>query len=545
MARFNTRGGRTPKAPTSFIQSERTASGTTALGAPGFARNPTSELFLLAVANFVGRDEFHEEAAARDERFKALVRKVAVSDPDWMCRFVPWLRGNANMRTAPMIAAAEAVWARRDAGMGGGRKIVRGALQRADEPGEAVAYWIEHYGANLPRAFERGVADAVKGLYNEYSLLKYDTDSKGIRFGGVLKLTHPRLTREAARQAIGREDYTDEQLDDWLMRTRALYQYACDRVDGVENLLGEETLLPMIRANIVLRSRAAEDPLVLLDPEAVREAGLTWQNVLSLAGSKLPKNKLWEAVIPSMGYFALLQNLRNFDEAGVSDAVARQVCERIRDPRNVARSRLFPYRFLSAYRAVSSLRWGQALEEALNHSLSNIPELSGSTLILVDRSNSMFPHYSGVNKDGVSRADQAAIFGTALALRASGRAQLVQFGDTSAEVRVAPGESVLRAVSSKFNNLNGTEIRAALQAWYRGHDRVVLITDEQTHLHRAAVMEDSIVPARTPIYTWNLGGYQYGHNASHALRYTFGGLTDSAFKLIPLLEAGESQTWPF
>ena len=35
--------------------------------------------------------------------------------------------------------------------------------------------------------------------------------------------------------------------------------------------------------------------------------------------------RLWEAVIPSMGYMALLRNLRNFDEAGVADEVAARV----------------------------------------------------------------------------------------------------------------------------------------------------------------------------------------------------------------------------
>ncbi|MEJ3751036.1 hypothetical protein WEI85_48475 [Actinomycetes bacterium KLBMP 9797] len=43
-------------------------------------------------------------------------------------------------------------------------------------------------------------------------------------------------------------------------------------------------------------------------------------------------------------------------------------------------------RFLSAYRAAPSLRWGYPLEQALGHSLNNIPSLPGRTLVLVDTS---------------------------------------------------------------------------------------------------------------------------------------------------------------
>ncbi len=74
-----------------------------------------------------------------------------------------------------------------------------------------------------------------------------------------------------------------------------------------------------------------------------------------------------------MGYMALLRNLRNFDEAGVSDAVAGRVAERLADPAQVAKSRQLPMRFLSAYRAAPSLRWAWALEQAIAHALANVP----------------------------------------------------------------------------------------------------------------------------------------------------------------------------
>src|SRR6478736_5465488 len=47
-------------------------------GAPAFLRSPRLELFLLAVSHMVGGDTFYERADERADRFRELVRTVAV-----------------------------------------------------------------------------------------------------------------------------------------------------------------------------------------------------------------------------------------------------------------------------------------------------------------------------------------------------------------------------------------------------------------------------------------------------------------------------------
>lgn len=202
MSKFNTPVSMKTRA-TSPITS--VAAATTHQGGSGAIRNAKSELFLLAVANMVGENTFYETAGARDTRFERLVHQVAVEDGDWMARFIPWLRSEANMRSASLVAAAEAVKARLDAARhdddraihdsfhdaGINRRMIDAACQRADEPGEMLAYWTSRHGRALPKPLKRGVADAVRRLYNGKSLLKYDTDSKGFRFGDVIDLVHP------------------------------------------------------------------------------------------------------------------------------------------------------------------------------------------------------------------------------------------------------------------------------------------------------------------------------------------------------------------
>jgi hypothetical protein len=521
MARFNQTGTRT--AVHSPVTTDVAPSGITHEGAPGFARDPKSELFLLAVAH-LGDGSFYESAPERDRRFCALVHQVAVSDPEWTAKFVPWLRDSAGMRTASVVAAAEAAKALLIDEKPGGRQIIASALKRADEPGELLAYWTSRHGRAIPKPVKRGVGDALFRLFTEYPLLKYDTASHGYRFADVLALVHAG-DRKGSSQ--GGKFHGGWQRD--------LFGYAIDRRYGRDE--APETLA-MVRANQRLRGEAGENPSALLDGDRLREAGMTWEDALSLAGSKVSKRDLWTALVPLLGYFALVRNLRNIDEAGVPDGVAAKAAARIADPEQVRKSRLFPFRFLAAYRAAPSLRWGHSLELALNASLSNVPQLAGRTLILVDRSGSMFGTVS--EKSGLNRADSAALFGVALAARAE-YADLVEFGTTSQQLKLNRAESVLRAVA-RFGNLGGTYTADAIRRHYRDgfHSRVVIVTDEQA----ADTSPLSLISERVPVYTWNLAGEKYGHGPSGSgTRHTFGGLTDHAFRLVPMLEAGRDARW--
>ncbi|MEV2239601.1 TROVE domain-containing protein [Micromonospora sp. NPDC049891] len=516
MSKFNTATAR--PSGTSPIVSENTPSGRTHEGADGYTRDTKSELFLLAVSNMVGERTFYESAASRDDRYEQLIRAVAVADPEWTGHFLRWLRTEGNLRSASLVGALEAAKAMLGAKVPGSRAIVADVLQRADEPGEALAYWTSRYGRTIPKPVKRGVADAVLRLYTERSLLKYDTASKGFRFGDVIDLVHP------VADVSWRGD---------------LFKFALDRRHGRGEEIPES--LEMILHNDLVRATAAEDPVVLLNADRLKLAGLTWEDALSLAGSKVDKARLWEALIPTMGYMALLRNLRNFDQAGVSDEVATQVAARLADPEQVAKSRQFPFRFLAAYRNAPSLRWGHALDRALTASLSNVPELLGRTLVLVDRSGSMFGRMS--EKSELTSADAAAVFGSALALRNVGRVDLVEFGNSSRVIDVKFGDSLLRTVD-RFTNLGGTETLAAVRRHYAGHDRVLIVTDEQAWASYGD--PGSAIPANVPLYTWNLLGYRHGHGPSGSRhRHTFGGLTDAAFRMVPLLEAGRSGRWPW
>ena len=496
-------------------------------GAPAYVRDVKGELFLLAVTNLAGEDTFYEAGDARDERFRTLVHAATAEDPEWVARLVPWLRTTANLRSAPVVAAVEYV----RAGGPHGRRVVDGALQRADEPAEVLAYYTSRYGRALPQPIKRGVADAARRLYTERAALKYDGVSRAWRMADVLELCHVR-PRDDAQSALFR----------WLL----------DRRHGRADTVVPAELLPVVHAHAQLGAVPQDERRRHLSTTALAEAGVTWEALAGWLGGPMDRTA-WEAVIPSMGYMALLRNLRNFDEAGVSDAVAQTVAARLADPEQVRRSRQFPFRFVAAYRNAPSLRWAYALDQAIEAATANVPAFAGRTLVLVDTSGSMtWRHFSA--RSSMLPVQAAAVFGVALAKRGND-VDLYGFADGVFAHRVSPAASLLTEVERLVGRVgeagHGTRIAEAVRATYRRHDRVVIVTDMQTFPDggRGGGREGdpvASVPAEIPVYGFNLGGYRPTVLAAgRANRHEFGGLNDATFTLLSLLESGRSTGWPF
>lgn len=539
------------KAPSAAIKTTtRTPDTITHQGGPGFSRDPKSELFLLAVANMVGEDTFYEAKGPRDERFRDLIHRVAVEDPDWLARFVPYLRDTMNMRSASIVLAAETVHARLTrpvpASSVRNRDIISSALMRADEPAEMIGYWHHRYGRSLPMPVKRGIADALGRLYTERSVVKWDGQNQPIRFADVLDLVHPR--------------------GDW---QSALFRYLLDERHKRAEALpwAEESPYAALKTINAYRSTQIMDQAdfrAMFSPELVSSAALTWETASSKYG-KLDA-RFWEAMVPSLGIFALVRNLRNIEAAGVSKPTLEAIRKRLVDPEEIAKSRMFPLRFYGAWVATKSLTFGRELEEALDLSLRNIPALEGGSIVLVDISGSM---QSGISdKSKLMRWQAAGLFGAALKMRNPGSHLYTFSVGLVDEVVIQPHGSALRAVEAIGSKLGGgTDINLAISQAYAKHPdakRIIVLSDEQTggsgfmrskigSLFGIASMgpQDPEAPKRVadikvPIYTFNLAGYKTGFIPSgEDKRYTFGGLSDAAFSMLPQLEIGKDAGWPF
>ena len=549
MAKFNSRTVR-PVTGKSHITT--TGPAVNAEGGPGFVSDAKGELFRLAVVNFVGENTFYASGSDRDARFNGLVRQVALEDFEWLSGMLGWLRSGANMRSASLTGAAQAVQARIEAGeFDGNADLIDSVLQRADEPGEFIAYWQSQFDPDslhtrsprLPQAVRKGLERAVVRLYTERAFLKWDSPKRGVRFADVIELIHPTPSAE------------------W---QGGLFKHILDdRHHGDGTPTGS---LPVLEARAAWNGLDTQRKLSLVKgrgaSEALRAAGLTWENVLSDLGGSADKATLWNAIAPTMGLMALIRNLRNMDEAGIDRSVARTLAHKISDPSEVAASRLLPYRFLSAYLAAPSDRWKQPLTDALEESLKSVPSLPGRTLVLVDTSASMSSMgYSA--RSTVTPAMAGALLGVVFASRQAG--DLYGFADDVFAHQARAGQGVLSQVTDFVSRIgeagHGTEMTGALRATYKGHARVVIVSDMQCFAdgghsladvrgywsHRRAAPSDPIpVPSNIPVYGINLGGGPVtAIDTSIRNRHEFAGLTDQVFAQMSALEAGHSSTWPW
>lgn len=278
-------------------------------------------------------------------------------------------------------------------------------IQRADELGEFLALYWGKGRTPLSKQVKRGLALAF-GKFDAYQLAKYDRAEAAIKLRDVLFLTHAKPKDDAQAQV-------------WKQL-----------VDGT-----------------------------LASPD-------TWEVALSAGKDKLTE---WTRLLSEgkLGYLALLRNLRNMEQAGVSKALIRQAI--------VARKgadRVLPFRFVAAAKAAPSFE--PELDQALLATMAGLPVFEGTTALLVDVSDSMNKKLS-VHSD-LTRMDAAAT----LAAIFPGQSEVFSFSQRLVQVPARKGMAGIDAIKQSQPHL-GTALAEAIEAINRkgGFDRIVVITDEQ------------------------------------------------------------------
>jgi hypothetical protein len=327
-------------------------------------------------------------------------------------------REKMKLRHAPLLLVRE--MARHATHRGLVADTLTRVTQRADELSEFVAiYWA---GGRQPLSAQvkKGLAAAF-GKFDEYALAKYDR-AGAVRLRDVLFLSHAR---------------------------------------------------PVDEAQAALWKRLAENELATPD---------TWEVALSAAGrgegddKAQEKREVWERLLAErkLGALALLRNLRNLHAAGVSEELVLGALAVLKT------DRVLPFRFLAAAR--NAPQWESALEAAMFRALeTRSGSLAGHTVLLVDVSGSMESPLS--NRSEMRRTDAA--YGLAILLReAAEKVTVFTFSDQAKRVPSRRGMA-LRDALEQSQPHGGTNLGASLtqvEAGVReGYDRLVVITDEQSH----------------------------------------------------------------
>jgi 60 kDa SS-A/Ro ribonucleoprotein len=195
----------------------------------------------------------------------------------------------------------------------------------------------------------------------------------------------------------------------------------------------------------------------------------TWETALSAGGNKKTE---FERLMKENKLFALafLRNLRNMQEAGIEKSVVREYGQTL----NL--DRVLPFRFIAAARAVPV--WEDVVEELMLKSLANAEKLKGKTAIVVDNSGSM--HGTKVSaKSDIDRFDAAAALAVLLR-EICEDVVVIGFGSSASVMPTRRGFALVEAL--RHGPGGGTNTNAAVAlAKKEGYDRIIIVTDEQSH----------------------------------------------------------------
>lgn len=477
-------------------------------GAPAYRLSPQMSLYSAVVTSSLS-GSFYEKSEGRLERIRELVSQ---NEPLFVAQLAVYARTKMNLRSIPLVLAVEL--AKIHKGDDLLCRMVSQIVQRADEITELLAYYqVANERSDfkklnrLSKQLQAGLQEAFN-RFDEYQFAKYNR-STAVSLRDALFLVHPKA-KNAGQQLLF-------------------------------NKIVENTL----------------------------ETPYTWETELSALGQVKYANSderalafrtKWEELIDSrkIGYMALMRNLRNIMEAGVSSEHISKVCASLSSAEAVRKSKQLPFRFLSAYREISrtgspyASRIMNALEEAIVTSAENIAGFDKNTNVL------LACDVSGSMQTPVSEKSKILLYdiGLLLAMLLNSRCENVIsgiFGDSWKVVNM-PSKGVLSNVDAFYRregevgySTNGYLVIEYLLEKNIRMDKVMMFTDMQLWNNRNdteirtlwAQYKDRYPAAK--LYLFDLAGHGAAPLNVMGEQYVnlIAGWSDKIFDVLSGLERGE------
>ncbi len=239
----------------------------------------------------------------------------------------------------------------------------------------------------------------------------------------------------------------------------------------------------------------------------------TWEVALS---SGIDKGEAWTRLLleKKLGALAVLRNLRNMADANVNEKLVLRALQEMKT------ERVLPFRFIAAARYAP--QWEAELEQAMFKSLEGQPKLRGKTVLLVDISGSMDALLS--SRSEMRRNDAA--YGLAVLLREiSEKVSVYSFSDKLVRVANRSGFALRDAIHTSQPH-SGTYLGKALGDIKEDYDRLIVITDEQSH--------DPVPNPKALGYVINVASYKNG--VGYGAWTHVDGWSDSVIEYIRALE---------
>ena len=199
----------------------------------------------------------------------------------------------------------------------------------------------------------------------------------------------------------------------------------------------------------------------------------------------------WAEIARNGSWQQVRQNLNTFlrHEVFAKSKNIKMVAEKLRDETAIARARVLPYQLLTAYQATSNqmpFEICEALQDAMETAVQNVPVIQGKVVVCPDVSGSMHSSVTGYRGSATSKTrciDIAALVSAAM-LRTNPQARVIPFEQITVNVKLNPRDSIMTN-AEKLANIGGggTACSAPLAMLNREKadvDLVVIVSDNES-----------------------------------------------------------------
>ncbi len=494
-------------------------------GGAAYALSPKHQLAQLAATGCLN-NTFYAQAQDQLDAVLALAREV---DPVFVAKTAVYARRAGHMKDMPALLAA--TLAVRDV------SLLAKVFPRVVDNGKMLRNFVQMLRSGA--VGRKSLGTRPKKLVQQWLLEATEAQLLNASVGNtpsladVVKMVHPKPA-EAWRAAwfawlIGRP-YALEALPPV---TQAFERFKQDRA---ERPLGGQ------RGHEVPSMGAMEVPDVPFQMLTALELDTQAWAQIALRGS-------WQMV---------RQNLNTFARHGVFElpGLAEAVAAKLRDPQAVAKARVLPYQLMAAYTATGAEVphvVKEALQDAMELALANVPVFEGRVVVCPDVSGSMSSPVTGHRGSATSAVrciDVAALVAAAV-LRRNADARVLPFETKVVSLKLNPRDSVMtNAAKLAAVGGGGTSCSAPLALLNKEKaqaDLVVLVSDNESWADRArgrgtATMQEwEAFKKRNPkarMVCIDIQPYATTQAQERDDVLNIGGFSDEVFKLLAVYAAG-------
>ena len=203
--------------------------------------------------------------------------------------------------------------------------------------------------------------------------------------------------------------------------------------------------------------------------------------------TKIAENATWTQVRMNLNTFARHDVLKD-------TKIVNALATKLADQEQVRKAKVFPYQLFTAFQnmdATIPVKLTNALQDAADHSLDNIPELPGKIFVMVDVSGSMQSPATGTRGTATSKTtcvDVAAVFAAAV-LRKNPDTEIIPFS-TSVHTnhKFNPRDSIMTNAKSLASIYGGGTNCSSALAYVNGKagkgELVIYVSDNMSWMDK-------------------------------------------------------------